>query len=384
MEEEDASSMSDEEDVMQHLCMLSAASEGGKHSPRKQAKRHRDANSAACPRTKISAAGPGLGNICTQAVDRRSKCILKSLKAPRAAKIPKPAYAASCKDGRGEALRRAKNSYLATKSCITRSVFLGMIKMADEDPKKFPLISIVPCPELDSDGVVFLVRDFPKVASAVFHAWMLLNLQPATLEKQLEAVQKFLNRDADAMLLLEEDGIKNSSCGWENFKISLDDADVVPIDLMCTRMRLAGKVVPDAVQGLCEGKAKASKRMGFEWHRCRHWFVPHLLRTVVDGGKLRDVVQRFTGWGLIDYVPVAKKDDAAARVAPESSEESSNNIETDVFFCVGGAAAAAVDNSKEEMTNAQRKVKKEATPFHALVVDAARAAIGMALSENGV
>ena len=262
----------------------------------------------------------------------------------------------------------------------SRSVFLGMLKMADEDPDFFPLLGIVPSSslpaEIDASGTIFAVKDLPRICEAVFGAWMLLHKQPSCIEKQMASVLEFLDRAKQQkimpMLPLPiadagvDDGGENLCSSkkrdWDTFKLCLQDADIVPVDLMVTRMmrkNAAGSGDPPAaLLDFCENRDRVCRRMPCDWQDCKYWFVPHMVRHGADG---RTAVQRFTGWGLVDYTPMPS--------LPPG---------------VGGGedAAEAGEEDVPRLTLEERERKAKAGgPFHALVVDAARKAIESVLSE---
>lgn len=302
-------------------------------------------------------------------------------------------------------LQRARDSYLATKSCITRSVFMGMLKMADENPGSFPLISIVKCPEIDSDGTIFAARDVPGICSAIFHAWMLLNKQPATVEKQMASALEFLRQQGkDKMLPMmmaadaaAEENLPCSSKAWENFKICLQDAEVIPVDLMAIRMRRDGREVPASLLDLCSSRKKNGNKMLLDWNECRHWFVPHMLKYVHDGGSgggsivaARAAVQRFHGWGVVDYtihnqlpknISLPAASDGGGAASCSDDEHANNNVDNDQFV-VASLLQKSDESEKQNLllTPEERKAKAKAGPFHALVVDAAKRAIEMVLA----
>ena len=322
--------------------------------------------------------------------------ILRCVQAPRAKKsvrvAPSNSSPSICLDGENSAtlMQRARDSYLATKSCITRSVFMGMLKMADDKPGSFPLISIIKCPEIDSDGTIFAARDVPAICSAIFNAWMLLNKQPACVEKQMVSVLKFLRQQSkDKMLpmMMAADDMawpeKTCSKAWENFKICLQDAEIIPVDLMAIRMRRDGREVPDSLLDLCSSRKNGNKML-LDWNECRHWFVPHMLKYVHDGTymKARAAVQRFHGWGVVDYTPQLPKNISlqAFGVSCLDDEHKNNNVDNDEF--VVASLLQKTDKSKNQLllTPEERKVKAKAGPFHALVVDAARKAIEIVIA----
>lgn len=290
-------------------------------------------------------------------------------------------------------MQRARDSYLATKSCITRSVFMGMLKMADETPGSFPVISVIYCPEIESDGTIFAARDVEAICSAIFNAWMLLNKQPIHVEKQMASVLKFLRQQGnDKMLpmMMADDGMallpgKTCSKAWENFKICLQDAEIIPVDLMAIRMRRDGREVPASLMDLCSSKKNGNKML-LDWHKCRHWFVPHMLKYVHDDGSIkaaRAAVQRFHGWGVVEYVPQLPKNILlpALGVSCSDDEQKNNNVDNDQLF-VASSLQKKDESMKQQLilTPEERRVKAKAGPFHSLVVDAARKAIEMVLA----
>lgn len=385
-------------------------------------------------RTKIekasSAAVGVLPKLCTEVVHKRSRSTLHTLKVPRPPSSSQQrrkndgedasAAAAAGSTATASALRRARDSFLASKPCITRSVFMGMLKMASESAA--PLLEIVTCPELDSDGTVFAIRDVVKVCSAVFNAWALLNKQPSMVERQADACIKFLRSRIDASnlsMMIGAGGNGSADCRqshhhackeWENFKLCLQDADVVPVDLMVVRMRRAasssdGATIPASLQQLlnCPNKKRGGgeppRKMTADWYECKHWFVPHAVRYVAAASSCQAVVQRFTGWGVVDYhcqqQPQHQQQQRQHNGEEEEEEEAANNnVANDRFVMSASRSAEAAATGEEEgeegqqhqqmlllLTPEERKLKAQAGPFHAMVVDAARKAIEMVLAD---
>lgn len=249
-----------------------------------------------------------------------------------------------------------------------------MLKMADEDPNFFPLVGIVPPSslpaEIDASGTIFAVKDLPRICEAVFGAWMLLHKQPSCIEKQMASVLEFLDRAKQQKImpmlpLLADAGVDDGDenlCSskkrdWDTFKLCLQDADIVPVDLMVTRMmrKNAGSGEPPAaLLDFCENRDRVCRRMPCDWQDCKYWFVPHMVRHNADG---RTAVQRFTGWGLVDYMHTPF-------------------LPPGVGGCEDAAAAGGEDEEVPRLTLEERERKAKAGgPFHALVVDAARKAI---------
>lgn len=286
----------------------------------------------------------------------------------------------------GASLRKARDSYLATKSCITRSVFMGMLKMAGEK-HSFPLARIVMCPELDSDGTIFKVKDVRGICASVFRAWMHLNKQPALVEKQMDLVLQFLRSQSKKSMLpmmmnAEYENLVQQNCTagkkeWENFKISLQDAEVIPVDLMVIRMRRDGLEVPAALLNLCCCKSE-KKKMLSDWHECRHWFVPHLLQYHNQTGGA--VVQQFSDWGnTVHPTHCTDHQTAALLHSWEQEEETANNdVHNDQFHLASRSSAASNLSTQDNnllLTAEQKKAKAKAGPMHAMVVEAAKKAI---------
>lgn len=230
------------------------------------------------------------------------------------------------------------------------------------------------------------------MCEAVLRAWALLHKQPSCIEEHAKMVLKFLCRgDRDETLLLpmifssgaaDDDGSAQKE--WEKFKICLQDAEVIPVDRMVMRMRRDGKPVPEALLALCHRSTRenpSSKKMPADWQHCKHWFVPHLLRYVPDGPiATRAVVQRFSGWGIVDYgCGSCSRDDEQQATKKDAcdNEEENNNVENDQFAGILAMAKASVSEASSSLllTKEERKVKAQAGPFHPLVVDAASKAI---------
>jgi hypothetical protein len=101
--------------------------------------------------------------------------------------------------------RRAKDSYKVRKVCLTRAVFMALMKRCMTAEVSAPAqgsgtgILHVPESQPYEDGVVFHVLDFRRLCKVLCRAYMIMSTDAATIENDLNDIQCFLNRAIPAL-----------------------------------------------------------------------------------------------------------------------------------------------------------------------------------------
>lgn len=274
-----------------------------------------------------------------------------------------------------------------SKVSITRSVLMGMMKMASDD-KKFPVLEVLPEQPLARDGTIFRLKDARMLCVAVVKAWSLLSLEPHREEQQLAAVLNHLEGTTHLGIMTPPN---NGGGGrmWQGFKEGLEEAQVIPLDLLLIRMKRSGGDGHANLRHLlsCPEREEGRETMAVEWHMCRHWFVSHAVEYEGQGSSLQ--LQGFHAWGSLSSSD-GTADDVVTKGAKEEreqeEEERDNNVANDQFVTAAVAASekGGMNRRRGIMTKDERQRKRQAGPLHPLVVRAARRAIEIAVGKRDV
>ena len=308
--------------------------------------------------------------------------------------------------------RRAKDSYKVRKVCLTRAVFMALMKQCMTVEVSAPAqgsgtgILHVPESQPYEDGVVFHVLDFRRLCKVLCRAYMIMSTDAATIENDLNDIQCFLNRAIPA--LARHAGASVRMCGvgsrlckpWLALKHSIKEANIQPLKLA---LRNSGR------GGVDGGGTRTPPMKRVDWYMHREWFMTHSV--VSDqpgegaGSKASNgatySVRRFDTWGVEDGPDQQSTDMGSSDASGDhsmrrkrrkgmenscvdakyrSSPPSSRNAKDDCAMLFLGDDEAFTTRtermrSDEAMRECVKRSKIRSTPFDSHVVEAVRRAM---------
>ena len=394
----------------------STASARSKRRWKKQKIRTADLSTSSSMVFASTSTEPGQSLCCTSIVDPRSFAALQCFRLPQARnknnkRTAEEDLASSSSSTSDPVLSEAKlqalskvvstrEGFLAKKVCITRAVFLGLLHRGSKDPHFFVRVQgddAVNSIKEFKDGTLFTILCIEKVCVALLRTWSLLNTDPGTINKQMQATLDYLyTRRHPGINVLSssscEDGNKISKAAWTNFKQSVCEAQILPLEVLALRvMKSSDKgVFPEAMAQYIKDAdgLKKRKRLNTDWHTHQNWFMSHMIEyesASLDGFNIRGT-KKITIKSYKDWPTTAKtsEDDRRAEAAAEEEDEEdrNNDIRNDQWHDVSRKRYhdSSGFSSTRKLTKNEMKVKAKATPFHPMVVAAVNKAIDEACS----
>ena len=260
---------------------------------------------------------------------------------------------------------QAKESYALRKVCLTKAVFMALLK----DNAWHHVVS--PLPQRYADGTVFEVHDIRKLCSVLMRTYMLC-CKDASARQMLcsdaNEIMCFLDNAlalAEAGGSLRLGGVSSRSCPpWLCLRNSIKEANVQPMALVARNARLASYQEDGA-------------RKKMDWYLRKEWFMAVSIVSqqsaradVCDAGtegtdpqpcNLRGYEQ----WGECENVDEGDTSAAALLLSGRKLP---------VSEC--GSAAQMV-RRRQNVESVGRRTKRTASPFDAAVVEVVRKALAM-------
>jgi hypothetical protein len=343
---------------------------------------------------------------CTSIVDPRSFAALQCFRLPQASNNPSNASEPGPERQMSEARLKAvanvistREKFVAKKICITRAVFMGLLHRGAHDPHFFvrvhrdDAIAAADSNNEFKDGTLFTILCIEKVCVAVLRAWSLLNTDPGTINKQLQATLDYLRTKRCPGI-----DVSSSTCeheknaAWTNFKQSVREAQILPLELLALRVMRSSDcgVIPDAMQKYLKDAAalQKRKRLNSDWHTHQHWFMSHMVEyessdACIFSSSSRSTrtikIKSYKDWPTTITSEAEEGERTAAENVGEDEEDTNNDIRNDQWQNVCrkryDTNSSSGGLSTRKLTKNEMKVKAKAGPFHPMLVGAVNKAI---------
>ena len=245
-----------------------------------------------------------------------------------------------------KAARAARSMYKISKTCITRSVFMGLLKMAGKGAEGQAQIVNVPESQPFRDGTVFEVCDFRKLCCVLMRAYHLVSEEDVsgTHQRHTNEVLRFVDSGialAKAGGTTRKAGEPCRSCKpWMCFKKGIKDANVQPLHLVAKNSGLDANMLALYAADETLGKLHEGAKHRVDWFVYRYWFMGH---SVTQRESCGDYEYKKSG-------PSSSWDDDEERddVSEEMSSISSRSNSVSDFSSAGSSMEEdrASDNGK--------------------------------------
>ncbi len=175
-----------------------------------------------------------------------------------------------------KAARAARGSYKVSKTCITRSVFMGLLKMASSS-EIMEQQQVLRLPERQPfrDGTVFEVVSFCKLCAILMKSYQMVSSdESGVLQGHTNEIVRFVEKGmalAKAGGSTRKVGESCRSCKpWMCLKKTIKDANVQPMQLVANNSGLDKSLF----EGFIIQDESASKKR-VDWFVHRYWFMGH-------------------------------------------------------------------------------------------------------------